>query len=380
MGSHRAPSLLIMSRVEAARFVLIVLLFASPPSHVASAFANKRRSQRGGKRAAATSAKGAASAKGFGVGVPSPPPEVVPKKKPASAKGFGVRAPPPPPALMPKTNPAMSGGGGGGGDSLERKLRQQHLDNCAASAARWATCSDDGLPGSYCGGWHALSPAPPTAPGNEPYVSDRLILKSLAPLLSASDCEALICAMEAHGAANGWDARYPVSGFTREVNVADIPESVALLNRALERTLLPAAATEFGAFPASVLRVNEALVVKYDAATGNNCLPVRTRRLNLRFCFSSVRSRGWALCPPGCVLPDWTNRVTTGPLRWNGVPYDAPPTEKVHADFSYLTINVALSSAADYDGDPLVARMEPLEWNHSNGTARMEPLELIRSN
>ena len=58
------------------------------------------------------------------------------------------------------------------------------------------------------------------------------------------------------------------------MNVADIPESVALLNRALSASLLPAAAAEFDAFSASELRVNEALVVKYDASTGNNCLPV----------------------------------------------------------------------------------------------------------
>ena len=60
----------------------------------------------------------------------------------------------------------------------------------------------------------------------------------------------------------GWDSRYPVTGFTREVNVADIPESVTLLNEALRSTLLPAAAAEFAAFSASDLRVNEALVVK----------------------------------------------------------------------------------------------------------------------
>ena len=77
--------------------------------------------------------------------------------------------------------------------------------------------------------------------------------------------------------------------------MADIPESVALLNRALSASLLPAAAAEFDAFSASELRVNEALVVKYDASTGNNCLPV-------------------------------------------------------HQDFSLLTLNVALSERADFTG------------------------------
>ena len=55
------------------------------------------------------------------------------------------------------------------------------------------------------------------AGGARPYRTDRLLLKSSAPLLSAEDCQALIAQMEAHGAAHGWDARYPVSGFTREV-------------------------------------------------------------------------------------------------------------------------------------------------------------------
>ena len=41
----------------------------------------------------------------------------------------------------------------------------------------------------------------------------------------------------------------------------------------LRSTLLPAAAAAFG-FAPSTLRVNEALVVKYDAASGHNALPV----------------------------------------------------------------------------------------------------------
>ena len=183
-----------------------------------------------------------------------------------------------------------------GGGSLEKKLLQQHAENCAASALKWATCADDSMPGSYSGGWDALPPVPPISPnGNEPYGTERLILKSRAPLLSADECATLIEQMEAHGAANGWDSRYPVTGYTREVNVADIPASVELLNTALATRLLPAAASQFRTLPVSSLRVNEALVVKYDAATGNNCLPV-------------------------------------------------------HEDFSYVTINVALSGESDFEG------------------------------
>ena len=73
-----------------------------------------------------------------------------------------------------------------------------------------------------------------------------------------------------------------------------MPEAHALLNSALRSTLLPAAADAFG-FAPSTLRVNEALVVKYDAASGHNALPV-------------------------------------------------------HVDFSLLTLNVALSPPAEYDG------------------------------
>ncbi len=156
-----------------------------------------------------------------------------------------------------------------GGGSLERTLEQQHVDNCAKSAALWGTCADDDVPGSYSGGWIELAAPPPIAPGgNVPYGTERLILKSREPLLSAEDCAALIEQMEAHGAANGWDSRYPVGSFTREVNVADIPQSVGILSAALRESLLPAAAAEFPAFATSSLRVNEALVVK--------CAPPRT--------------------------------------------------------------------------------------------------------
>ena len=195
----------------------------------------------------------------------------------ASGRGFSSNRKPArsakqsrPPAAKQAVPPAAKPRGG-----LETTLLEQHAENCRASADRWATCTHDDMPGQYEGGWHSLSSAPPIAPeNNQPYGTDRLILKSRAPLLSEEECAALIEQMETHGAANGWDARYPVAGFTREVNIADIPASVELLNGALQSTLLPAAASEFPAFEASSLRVNEALIVKYDADSGANCLPV----------------------------------------------------------------------------------------------------------
>ena len=169
---------------------------------------------------------------------------------------------------LKRPQPAVASG-------LDAKLKGQHRSNCEASAARWGTLSgDDALPGTYIGGWHEYEAAS-VAPQNAPYGTDRLLLRSRAPLLSEELCASLIVLMEAHGAANGFDARYPVTGFTREVNVADIPDGVVLLSEALRTTLLPAAAAEFpSACRPSSLRVNEALVIKYDAATGNNCLPV----------------------------------------------------------------------------------------------------------
>ena len=254
------------------RLELLVLLFAMLPlASTSFAAANSGR----GKKAPRAS-KGGGSGKGFGASPSSPPPSSGKKKKRSAA------------ATLPNLSNERTA-------SLEKKLASDHEANCAKAAQLWATCDDDAT-SAYSGGWEAYpAPSGGVSPGNMPYGTDRLLLKSAAPLLSADDCQALIDQMEAHGAVNGWDARYPVSGFTREVNVADIPESVALLNRALRSCLLPAAAAEFNAFAASELRVNEALVVKYDASTGNNCLPV-------------------------------------------------------HQDFSLLTINVALSERADFTG------------------------------
>ena len=185
--------------------------------------------------------------------------------------GFGARPPPPPPIARPR----QGNGSPGRGNSLERKLRKQHVENCAKAVDIWTVCSD-GDPSSYDGDWQAYD-TPHVAPHNEPYGEGApLLFRSKAPLLSSAVCDALIAQMEAHGTEHGWDARYPVDGFTREVSVVDIPESVALLNEALGSTLLPEAAANFPSIALSSLRVNEALVVKYDAATGNNCLPVHT--------------------------------------------------------------------------------------------------------
>merc|ERR1719399_2787437 len=74
-----------------------------------------------------------------------------------------------------------------------------------------------------------------------------------------------------------------------------MPEARRMLRGLLNKTLLPAASAQFERFSARSLRVNEALIVKYDEKSGHNCLPV-------------------------------------------------------HQDFSLLTLNIALSDEADYDG------------------------------
>ena len=226
-----------------ATFVLVLALLSAPSEAAfAKGRAPKRRSGRG------------SAARGFGA---------------AQSPSKGGKKPPPKAARAPTVQRPSTASSSG---SLEKMLAEQHASNCADSASLWGTCGD-GASSAYQGGWDAF-PAPMVAPDNAPYHTERLILKSREPVLAKADCEALIAQMEAHGAANGWDSRYPVDGFTREVNVADIPASIEVLQRALMSTLLPAVAAEFGAFRASSLRVNEALVVKYDAATGNNCLPV----------------------------------------------------------------------------------------------------------
>ena len=197
--------------------------------------------------------------------------------------------------------------------SLETKLLQEHTTNCAMAKQTFAVCADDAGACTYTAGWEPFrAPADAVAPGNAPYATDALLRRSRGALLSEHECASLVGAMEAHGATQGWDQRYPLAGYTREVKVShrspthrpaitlpsaqahrtirprspndlptisqvsDMPEAHALLDSALRSTLLPAAADAFG-FAPSTLRVNEALVVKYDAASGHNALPVRAR-------------------------------------------------------------------------------------------------------
>ena len=229
-------------------------------------------------------------------------------KQNSGGGGFGSSAPRPQVAKQ-KRKAAV---GAPRTEGLELKLEEQHAENCAKAAQLWATCKADATP-AYDSGWEAY-PAPDAgvSPGNAPYGTERLLLKSRAPLLSAATCQSLIDQMEAHGAANGWDSRYPVTGFTREVNVADIPESVELLNGALESTLLPAAAAEFDAIHASDLRVNEALVVKYDAASGHNCLPGTV--LILLYALTVPCTAFPALVPlyPPCAPPSPSSALSGG--------------------------------------------------------------------
>lgn len=171
---------------------------------------------------------------------------------------------------------------------------REHTTNCAAAKQIFAVCKGSAV-GGYSEGWERYeTPADLVSPGNEPYGTRELLLKSSGQLLSDSECDGLVDAMDAHSASRGWDQRYPLAGYTREVKVSDMPEALALLNASLESKLLPAAAATFGLEPSS-LRVNEALVVKYDAVSGHNALPV-------------------------------------------------------HCDFSLLTLNVALSPRDDYEG------------------------------
>ena len=136
--------------------------------------------------------------------------------KPGKPAGFAPRAAV---AKQPKAS------------SLETKLLQEHKTNCAVAKQSFAVCADDG-PGTYTAGWERFSaPADAVAPGNEPYATRDLLRKSTGPLLSAAECSALTDEMEAHGAAQGWDARYPLAGYTREVKVSDMPKAQELLNR-----------------------------------------------------------------------------------------------------------------------------------------------------
>ena len=161
--------------------------------------------------------------------------------------------------------------------SLETKLLQEHTTNCAMAKQTFAVCADDTGACTYTAGGEPFSaPADAVAPGNAPYATDALLRRSRGALLSEHECASLVGAMEAHGATQGWDQRYPLAGYTREVKVSrrsrthlpaitlpspqarrtipprspndlptlsqvsDMPEAHALLNSALRATLLPA--------------------------------------------------------------------------------------------------------------------------------------------
>jgi len=155
---------------------------------------------------------------------------------------------------------------------------RQHVENHKRAAATYPPLPHlDGTEGEYTEGWDTWTlPDDTVAPANAPYGTNELLLKSRAPLLTAEECDFLIGMAEAHAVEQGWDTRYPVQGYTHEVNVANCPEGVEVLRRALFTRLFPAAAAQFphAIRNASSLRVYDALVVKYDAASGNNCLPV----------------------------------------------------------------------------------------------------------
>jgi cytochrome c-type biogenesis protein CcmH/NrfG len=167
------------------------------------------------------------------------------------------------------------GSSSGSGSSLEAMLGRQHEEQCAAAAQKYGVWpSDDSIGhGTYDGDWDAtLLSDNFVSPQNFPYNSNRLLVKSRAPLLSEAQCQAWITLTEQQAEENGWDQRYPIAGYTQECNVQDFaPE---LLSEQLRDTLLPAVCTQFPSIEQSTLRVYNAQVVKYSHATGANCLPV----------------------------------------------------------------------------------------------------------
>lgn len=154
-------------------------------------------------------------------------------------------------------------------------MHKEHKEECKVAAKTFPPMPKD-TDSSYKGGWDAF-PLPPevtVSPGNAPYNTDRLMLSSKEPLISAEDCQAFITMAQMHGDMKGWDQRYPIEGFTQEVNVADIPEATELLNKLLASTLLPAIGEQFPMIDPTTLRVTTALIIKYNAASGDNNLPV----------------------------------------------------------------------------------------------------------
>jgi tetratricopeptide (TPR) repeat protein len=205
------------------------------------------------------------------------------KPRPAATGGRGGSGNAPPPAADRRSKQRRAGGASGPSSAAPRDeesglaslVRSQHEDNCATATALYGVPSDEPNALSYTGSWQEwLLPADTVSPGNAPYGTDALLRLSTSPLLSESEARLLTSMAEAHGAASGWDSRYPIDGYTHEVNVRDVPEARAMLGPLLRDRLLPAAAAAFPAFPASSLRVYDALIVQYNAATGHNCLPV----------------------------------------------------------------------------------------------------------
>ena len=82
---------------------------------------------------------------------------------------------------------------------------REHTTNCAAAKQIFAVCKD-GAVGGYSEGWERYeTPADLVSPGNEPYATRELLLKSSGQLLSDAECDGLVDAMDAHSASRGWD-------------------------------------------------------------------------------------------------------------------------------------------------------------------------------
>ena len=105
---------------------------------------------------------------------------------------------------------------------------------------------------------------------NAPYCTTGLIQTSAAPLLTEDECQTLIDAAELHAKNKGWGGGYTYSDETQELHVSDVPVARVILDKLLSSCLLPACAETFPAAvdQSSKLRAYNALIVKYDVATG----------------------------------------------------------------------------------------------------------------
>lgn len=230
-------------------------------------------------------------AKGFGVQAEQRRREAVTRKRARAASTDGPQA-----GSREEVLPARAGQAQQTDSGLDALVCRQHEENCVAAVALYGMSSDMPSEATYTGGWEEwVLPADTVSPGNAPYATNSLLLRSTGQLLSDDEAQALVRMADAHGASCGWDQRYPIDGYTHEVNVRDMPDAAAVLGPLLRERLLPAAAAAFPAFRPSSLRVYDALIVQYNAETGHNCLPV-------------------------------------------------------HQDFAQLTLNIALSASSDYTG------------------------------